>query len=122
MQDSATSTLEAKLQDTHGGVAQQNSLRLPDSLPKGVPHTCYDDVRTRVGPPTWFRFIGVAIGGSTRGRAGGDESSACDRGRTLGSCRHPSPRSARSTLSRPFSSLLDPPPPYLAHLPNAGGA
>lgn len=54
-QDAATSALEARLQATKGGVEQQHPFHLPQSLPKGVPRTCYDDAE----PAQYLGPLGV---------------------------------------------------------------
>lgn len=45
----AVAELEQRLEQTHGGVAQQSAFHLPSSCPPGVPKTCYDEVGERWG-------------------------------------------------------------------------
>lgn len=46
--EAAVAQLEEKLQESGGGVAPQHAFRLLDSLPVGVPTTCYDEVEAEL--------------------------------------------------------------------------
>ena len=78
-EDAATSSLEARLQATKGGVEQQHPFHLPQSLPKGVPRTCYDDVRPQF-PESPCCFAAAAVYRKSQSSAVRAEAEAAPEG------------------------------------------
>lgn len=76
--EAAVAQLEEKLQESGGGVAPQHAFRLLDSLPVGVPTTCYDEVSE------WCPKAPL-VGSLSRGR----HLAAAEAAQLLGSPQYP---------------------------------